>query len=182
MAGATHSESDLLGQTVVVLGGSAGVGLEIARGARAAGGDVILTGGDPEWLERAALDIGARSTAAFDAGDLVALKRFFDGLPAPVDHVLVAPPDAAGDADAVALAVARNAAGRIREDGTLLLANGVGRSFARTLALALAPVRVRVDRLRDTPDDTAAALAVHAMENTTPSGAGYGSPRLAQAV
>jgi NADPH:quinone reductase-like Zn-dependent oxidoreductase len=184
MAGAPgRSEPDLLGQTVVVLGGTAGVGLEVARGARAAGADVILTGGDPEWLERAALEVGARNTAAFDAGDLVALKRFFDGLTVPIDHVLVAPTLAAGDPDAVALAVARNAAGRIRPDGTLLLANGVERSFAKALAVALAPVRVRVERIRETPDDDDdAALAVHAMENTTLGGAGYDSPRLAEAV
>ena len=34
---------DLLGQTVVVIGGSAGIGLETARRARAEGADVILT-------------------------------------------------------------------------------------------------------------------------------------------
>jgi NAD(P)-dependent dehydrogenase (short-subunit alcohol dehydrogenase family) len=39
--------TDLTGQTVVVIGGSAGIGLETARLARAAGADVILTGRDP---------------------------------------------------------------------------------------------------------------------------------------
>ena len=47
-------EPELLGQTVVVIGGSAGIGLETARRARAEGADVILTGRDPERLERAA--------------------------------------------------------------------------------------------------------------------------------
>ena len=37
-------EPELLGQTVVVLGGSAGIGLETARRARAEGADVIVTG------------------------------------------------------------------------------------------------------------------------------------------
>ena len=57
------------GQTVVLIGGSAGIGLETARRARAEGADVVLTGRDPERLERAALEVGARSTAAFDATD-----------------------------------------------------------------------------------------------------------------
>jgi NAD(P)-dependent dehydrogenase (short-subunit alcohol dehydrogenase family) len=41
---------DLLGQTVVVIGGSAGIGLETARRARAEGADVILTGRNAERL------------------------------------------------------------------------------------------------------------------------------------
>ena len=60
---------ELLGQTVVVVGGSAGIGLETARRARAEGADVILTARDPERLERAAHEVGAGSTAAFDATD-----------------------------------------------------------------------------------------------------------------
>jgi NAD(P)-dependent dehydrogenase (short-subunit alcohol dehydrogenase family) len=80
---------DLLGQTVVVIGGSAGIGLETARLARAAGAEVILTGRDPGRLERAAGELGALSTAAFDATDLDSLERFFDGLPAPIDHVML---------------------------------------------------------------------------------------------
>ena len=42
--------SQLAGQTVVVLGGSSGIGLETARRARAEGADVILTARDPERL------------------------------------------------------------------------------------------------------------------------------------
>ncbi|MGD1050202.1 MAG: short-chain dehydrogenase, partial [Solirubrobacteraceae bacterium] len=37
-------KSELLGQTVVIVGGSSGVGLETARRARAEGANVILTG------------------------------------------------------------------------------------------------------------------------------------------
>jgi NAD(P)-dependent dehydrogenase (short-subunit alcohol dehydrogenase family) len=47
---------ELLGQTVVVIGGSAGIGLETARRARAEGASVILTGRNPERLEQAALE------------------------------------------------------------------------------------------------------------------------------
>ena len=60
-------EPELLGQTVVVIGGSGGIGLETARRARAEGADVILTARDPERLQRAARELDALSTAAFDA-------------------------------------------------------------------------------------------------------------------
>ena len=52
-------EPELLGQTVVVIGGSAGIGLETARRARAEGADVVLTGRDPERLKNAASELGA---------------------------------------------------------------------------------------------------------------------------
>ena len=40
----TRREPELAGQTIVVIGGSAGIGLETARKARAEGASVILTG------------------------------------------------------------------------------------------------------------------------------------------
>jgi NAD(P)-dependent dehydrogenase (short-subunit alcohol dehydrogenase family) len=40
---ANTREPQLLGQTVVLIGGSAGIGLETARRARAEGADVVLT-------------------------------------------------------------------------------------------------------------------------------------------
>ena len=46
----THREPELVGQTVVVIGGSAGIGLETARLARTAGADVIVTGRNPDRL------------------------------------------------------------------------------------------------------------------------------------
>ena len=42
---------ELLGQTLVVIGGSAGIGLETARRARAESADVVLTARNPERLE-----------------------------------------------------------------------------------------------------------------------------------
>ena len=81
--------SALLGQTVVVIGGSAGIGLETARAARAEGAEIVLTARSPERLERAGRELGALSTAAFDAAAPAALDGFFEGLPAPVDHVMV---------------------------------------------------------------------------------------------
>jgi NAD(P)-dependent dehydrogenase (short-subunit alcohol dehydrogenase family) len=77
------------GQTVVVIGGSQGIGLETARMARAVGADVILTARNAERLAQAAADVGAVSTAAFDATDEDRLLEFLGGLPAPVDHIMV---------------------------------------------------------------------------------------------
>jgi short-subunit dehydrogenase involved in D-alanine esterification of teichoic acids len=49
-AASNGREAGLLGQTVVLIGGSAGIGLETARRARSEGADVILTGRNPERL------------------------------------------------------------------------------------------------------------------------------------
>jgi NAD(P)-dependent dehydrogenase (short-subunit alcohol dehydrogenase family) len=85
----TAREPELLGQTVVVIGGSSGIGLETARRARAEGAEVILTGRHPERLEQPASELGALSTAAFDATDPDAVGDFFDSLQTPIDHVMV---------------------------------------------------------------------------------------------
>ena len=82
-----HREPDLLGQSVVVIGGSAGIGFETARRARAEGAKVILTGRNAERLQHAASEVDALGTAAFDAADPVALDRFFRDLPV-IDHVI----------------------------------------------------------------------------------------------
>src|SRR5262245_51708239 len=83
------TEPELRGQTVVVIGGSAGIGLETARRARGEGADVILTGRDAERLRRAGSELGALSATAFDATDAAALDRFFHSLPERIDHVMV---------------------------------------------------------------------------------------------
>jgi NAD(P)-dependent dehydrogenase (short-subunit alcohol dehydrogenase family) len=135
-------EPELLGQTVVVLGGSAGIGLETARRARAEGADVIVTARNEERLERAAREVGAVATAAFDATDLDRLERFFEDLPAPIDHVLVsgggpyyAPlaemdfAEVQRDIDRhllVRMHVGRLATGRVRAGGSLLFIGGTG--------------------------------------------------------
>ena len=88
-AALTQREPELLGQTVVVIGGSSGMGLETARRARAEGADVILAGRDPDAVRRAALELDALSASAFDANDPAELERFFAGLPKVIDHVMV---------------------------------------------------------------------------------------------
>src|SRR5215472_16552248 len=84
-------EPELPGQTVVVIGGSAGIGLETARRASAEGAKVILAARNPERLQRAATELEAFSTAAFDATNFKLLEKFFEGLPS-VDHILVTGP------------------------------------------------------------------------------------------
>ena len=92
IANATRREPALLGQTVVLIGGSLGIGLETGRLARAEGAKLILIGRDPERLENAAREVGAMSSVAFDATDFNRLGRFFDELSTPIDHVLVTGP------------------------------------------------------------------------------------------
>jgi NAD(P)-dependent dehydrogenase (short-subunit alcohol dehydrogenase family) len=134
-------EQDLLGQTVVVIGGSAGIGLETARLARAKGADVIITARNPDRLQQAGLELRA-SIAAFDTTDFDRLERFFDELPGPIDHVLVTGPgphyapfaefdidELRGDVEAhllLPLEVGRNAVGKVRPGGTLLFMGGTG--------------------------------------------------------
>jgi NAD(P)-dependent dehydrogenase (short-subunit alcohol dehydrogenase family) len=135
-------EPELAGQTVVLVGGSAGIGLETARRARAEGADVILTGRNRDRLRQAAQDVGARSVAVFDATDASAVRRFFGDLAGPIDHVLVTAGgpyygpllkmDAAqvskalSDHIVVALEIARSAVGKMRPGGTLLFMGGTG--------------------------------------------------------
>ena len=88
IASTVQREPELLGQTVLVIGGSAGIGLETARRARAEGAKVILTARAPERLARAASEVDALRTAALDALDPVAIERFFRDLP-KIDHVMV---------------------------------------------------------------------------------------------
>ena len=146
-----HDEPELLGQTVVVLGGSAGIGLETARRAREEGADVILTARDPDRLHRAGRELGAASVAAFDATDFERLGRFFNDLPTPIDHVLVTGPGpyyaplsefdvdkARRDVEAhllLPLQVAREAVTKVRPGGTLLFMGGTG---GRRTAVGLA--------------------------------------------
>jgi len=82
-------EPQLRGQTIVAIGGSAGIGLETARRARAEGAEVILTGRNPERLERAGKELAAQRTAVFDATDPARLDEFFRDLPTQIDHVMV---------------------------------------------------------------------------------------------
>ena len=52
---------ELFGQTVVVIGGSAGIEFETTRRAHAEGAKLILTARNSERLKRAATELGAQS-------------------------------------------------------------------------------------------------------------------------
>jgi NAD(P)-dependent dehydrogenase (short-subunit alcohol dehydrogenase family) len=138
---AERPERDLLGQTVLVIGGSSGIGLATAQLARAKGAELILTARNPDRLHRVGLELKA-SIAAFDATDFDRLGRFFDALSMPIDHLLVTGPGpyyaplAAFDLDTarrdlearllLPLQVARHAASKVRPGGSLLFMGGVG--------------------------------------------------------
>ncbi|MEU8467305.1 SDR family oxidoreductase [Streptomyces sp. NPDC029006] len=153
-AGYGSRDQALHGQTLVVIGGSAGIGLATARLARNQGARVVLTGRDPERLITAGKEADALSTAAFDAHDPVQLERFFQQLPGPVDHVMVTAGGpsygrlldmdaeqarrALSDHMVLGLEVARHCAGIVRPGGTLLLLGGTGARRIRG-ALGAAP-------------------------------------------
>ena len=149
-----HREPELLGQTVVVIGGSAGIGLETARRARVEGANVVLTGRNPEPLERAANELEAMSSAAFDASDPSRLEQFFRDLPGAIDHVMVTAgrphygrlldmddQQARSSLDGhllLMLQVARNAVHKMRAGGTLLFMGGTG-GRRQSIGLGLVP-------------------------------------------
>ncbi len=149
-----NREPELAGQTVVVIGGSSGIGLETARRARSEGADVVLTGRNPERLQRAARELGAVSSTTFDTTDFDRLEQFLDELPEAIDHIMVTAggPYYARLADIdfaqarrnvdemfwARLHIARRAAGKVRPGGTLLFIGGTGgrRPAAGTLIAA----------------------------------------------
>ena len=175
MSGRDSQERKLAGQTVVVLGGTSGIGLETARRARERGAKLILTARDPDRLHRIGLEFGA-SISAFDLSDEARLMGFFSNLPGLVDHVLLSGsgpryvPFAELDVgkirqgvDRIVLSVqvATMAKDALQPTGSLLLIGGTGGrrpsagplisavtaampALARSLALALAPIRVNV--------------------------------------
>jgi NAD(P)-dependent dehydrogenase (short-subunit alcohol dehydrogenase family) len=138
----TRREPALAGQTVVVIGGSAGIGLETARLAGAEGAQLILAARNSEHLQRVAGELGAQSSTAFDATDFSQLEKFFNELPTPIDHMLVTGPGpyyatladfdfdrARRDVEAhlfLPMQVARLSAKKVRPGGTLLFMGGTG--------------------------------------------------------
>jgi NAD(P)-dependent dehydrogenase (short-subunit alcohol dehydrogenase family) len=134
-------QGKLAGQTVLVMGGTAGIGLETARLAREEGASLILTARSADRLQQVGGELGADVTA-FDVTDLDRLATFFDELAGPIDHVLVTGPgpyyalledfdrvEARRDVEAhllLPIQVARSAVGRVRAGGTLLFMSGTG--------------------------------------------------------
>jgi len=135
----TNTGAKLARQTVVVIGGSAGIGLATARLAHEEGADVIVAARHMDPLRRVGEELGAE-VRAFDATDPHRLERFFAELPGPIDHLLLTGPgpyyaplaefdfeQAARNVDThmfLPLRIARESVGRVRPGGTLLFMGG----------------------------------------------------------
>ncbi|RKQ93308.1 NAD(P)-dependent dehydrogenase (short-subunit alcohol dehydrogenase family) [Solirubrobacter pauli] len=129
----------LSGQTVAVLGGTAGIGLETARLARAEGADVIVAARNADRLREVARELDAEAVA-FDVTDFDRLRRFFEERPEPIDHLLLTgpgpyyapladfdPAEARADVEShllLPIMIAKHAVGRVR--GSLLFMGGTG--------------------------------------------------------
>ncbi len=151
----TQRAGSLAGQTVVVIGGSSGMGLETARQAKNAGASLILTGRDPGRLEQAGKEVEALSTGELDLDHPDQLDRFFAGLPATIDHVFVTgsgppyTPITELDFDQVrraldehligSLRIAKACAGRVRSGGSLTLITG---TYARRPGIGLSAAAI----------------------------------------
>ncbi|MFE4700715.1 SDR family oxidoreductase [Streptomyces sp. NPDC056738] len=138
----TPRPPDIAGQTVVVIGASAGIGRETARQVRAGGGRLVLVGRNPDRLEEAARELRPVATAAFDASDSGRLAEFFENLSGPVDHILLTagspaymPLDTMDLAEAsrafaqrlsMTLGVALGSRDKVRAGGTLIFIGGTG--------------------------------------------------------
>lgn len=74
---------------VVVIGGSSGMGLQVARGAIKRGANVVIGARDPEKLRRAADNLGDQATALpVDTSDRAALTAFFQTI-GQLDHLFI---------------------------------------------------------------------------------------------
>jgi NAD(P)-dependent dehydrogenase (short-subunit alcohol dehydrogenase family) len=162
----------LAGKTVVVVGGSSGIGLAAAEAAKREGADVVIASRNPDRLRSAAEKVSAMAIAT-DVTNDESVRGLFAQC-GPVDHVVVTAaqlrsgPFKTVSMDDVratmegkfwgAWRVAREA--NIRSGGSLTLvsgflsvrprpaaaivgaANGALESLTRSLALELAPIRV----------------------------------------
>jgi NAD(P)-dependent dehydrogenase (short-subunit alcohol dehydrogenase family) len=140
------TSKSLANQTVAVFGARSGIGLAVARNARAAGARVIAIGRDrarlqaaigADDLQPAACDIGDESQVAALLGDIGAL----DHVVVTAGGVVMPSPLAALDFDAAreaiatklhgSLIVAKHAAPRLRHGGSIGFTTGVmGRKIA----------------------------------------------------
>jgi len=125
-------------KSVLVVGGSSGIGAATAHAFLAAGAEVTIASRNAAKLEQAARDIGAGvRTAVLDTTDSAAVEAFFANAPA-FDHVVVsAAQTPSGPVRKLSLADARSAmeskfwgayhvarAAKIKDGGSLTLVSG----------------------------------------------------------
>ena len=137
----TPDAPSLSGRLVVVFGGSSGIGLAVARGARARGARVVAVSRDRARLEAAARAVDGLETAVADIADESHVAAFFRDLGA-LDHLVVTagavvPPSALGKLDFAAARAAwdtklmgslhavKHAAPRLRAGGSIGLTSGM---------------------------------------------------------
>jgi NAD(P)-dependent dehydrogenase (short-subunit alcohol dehydrogenase family) len=132
----------LVGQTVLVIGGSSGIGREIARQASDEGARLILAGRNPAKLAAAAEGLSAAvQSVVLDAHDEVAVGAVFSTLEA-LDHVVSMVGDSMSGGFLTTepetmrhvlhskfwsnWIIGRNAAERIRDRGSMTFTSGTG--------------------------------------------------------
>lgn len=135
----------LQNQTILIIGGSSGIGFSVATLAARAGAKLIITGRNGEKLERAAAALRQQeadvATAIVDAADISTLQTFFDGI-GTLDHMvsmaggfmgggfLDAPVEVIRKAIEeklfANLAIARLAAPHLRDGGSMVFTAGSG--------------------------------------------------------
>ncbi len=138
----------LTNSTVVILGGSSGIGLATAKAAKAEGARVVITGRSPERLRAAQAELGGEvKTVALDVGDEAGTRALFAELER-VDHVFITAgavlfdPKLAPDAESIrpaldtrfwgAFYAAKFAAARMSSGGSITFMSG---------AAAIRPIR-----------------------------------------
>ncbi|WP_437883915.1 SDR family oxidoreductase [Pseudomonas sp. LRF_L74] len=137
--------STLQGKTLVIIGGSSGIGLRVAQLAAAEGAELIVLGRNAQRLEQARADlVSAGATVhvhAVDAHDHVRLEVLFTELPA-FDHLVSMVGDVMGGGFVAAsmseirrvmeskfftnVRIGQLAAGKLREGGSLVFTSGTG--------------------------------------------------------
>jgi NAD(P)-dependent dehydrogenase (short-subunit alcohol dehydrogenase family) len=134
---------DLEGQSVLVIGGSSGIGFAVARAAREAGAHVTIASSNADRVREAIVRLGGGEGIGLDVTDEGAVAAFFaDSGPidhivftaadwAQVDHKPFAEIDLAAEATLFgvrfwgALAVAKHGAKCVKPGGSITLTNGM---------------------------------------------------------
>nr|WP_321402091.1 SDR family oxidoreductase [uncultured Desulfobacter sp.] len=135
----------LNGKTIVIIGGSSGIGFRVAQMARSEGGDLIIAGRNSARLKEAQTALSGTgkeiTTIELDAHDHNQLAEFFDKLP-KFDHLVSMVGDVMGggflNADMTEIRrvieskfftnvqIGRLAADKVAENGSLTFTSGTG--------------------------------------------------------